>query len=155
MNSELLVFDYLQVWDPVTPSQSKSWYPRQGDKEGLVAQLCLTLCHPMVCPWNSPGKNTGVRCIPFSRGSSQPRDQTGVFCIAGRFFPPGSSELPGGEEVPNLLLFLPIFSFCILFLFQVVYVDLEPCSQEIWVQILTLPLTNYVFSGEWLHLSGP
>ena len=24
--------------------------------------------------------------IPFSRGSSQPRDQTQVFCIAGRFF---------------------------------------------------------------------
>ena len=23
---------------------------------------------------------------PFSRGSSQPRNQTGVFCIAGRFF---------------------------------------------------------------------
>ena len=34
----------------------------------LVAQLCLTLCDPMnckparfLCPWNSPGKNTGVR----------------------------------------------------------------------------------------------
>ena len=26
----------------------------------LVAQLCLTLCDPMVCPWDSPGKNTGV-----------------------------------------------------------------------------------------------
>ena len=33
----------------------------------LVAQSCLTLCHPMdckprrlLCPWNSPGKNTGV-----------------------------------------------------------------------------------------------
>ena len=30
-----------------------------------VAQLCLTLCDPMdcsplLCPWNSPGKNTGV-----------------------------------------------------------------------------------------------
>ena len=24
--------------------------------------------------------------IPFSKGSSQPRDQTQVFCIAGRFF---------------------------------------------------------------------
>ena len=24
--------------------------------------------------------------IPFSRGSSQPRDQTQVFCIAARFF---------------------------------------------------------------------
>ena len=33
----------------------------------LVAQSCLTLCHPMDCsppgsygPWDSPGKNTGV-----------------------------------------------------------------------------------------------
>ena len=26
----------------------------------LVVQLCPTLCNPMVCPWNSPGKNTGV-----------------------------------------------------------------------------------------------
>ena len=36
-------------------------------------------------PWNSPGQNTGVAVL-FSRGSSQPRDQTQVFCIAGRFF---------------------------------------------------------------------
>jgi len=27
--------------------------------------------------------------IPFSRGSSQPRGQTLVFCIAGRFFTAG------------------------------------------------------------------
>ena len=27
-----------------------------------------------------------LECIAFSRGSSQPRDQTQVFCIAGRFF---------------------------------------------------------------------
>ena len=33
----------------------------------LVAQSCLTLCNPhglylvrLLCPWNSPGKNTGV-----------------------------------------------------------------------------------------------
>ena len=26
----------------------------------LVAQSCLTLCDPIVCPWNSLGKNTGV-----------------------------------------------------------------------------------------------
>ena len=86
------------------------------------------------CPWDSPGKNTGVGChfllqymkvkrenevaqsyltpsdtmdcsppgssvcgilqarilewiaIPFSRGSSQPRDRTLVSCIIGRFF---------------------------------------------------------------------
>ena len=35
--------------------------------------------------------------ISFSRGSSQPRDQTHVSCIAGRFFttkPPGNSNFP-------------------------------------------------------------
>ena len=26
----------------------------------LVAQSCLTVCDPMICPWDSPGKNTGV-----------------------------------------------------------------------------------------------
>ena len=40
----------------------------------------------LLCPWNSPGKNAGVDTIPFSRGSSWPRDQTQVSCIAGRFF---------------------------------------------------------------------
>ena len=31
-------------------------------------------------------KNTGVVVYPFSSGSSQTRNQTGVSCIAGRFF---------------------------------------------------------------------
>ena len=31
------------------------------DPSVLVPQSCLTLCDPMLlCPWNSPGKNTGV-----------------------------------------------------------------------------------------------
>ena len=33
-----------------------------------------------------PGKNTGVGCHTLLRGSSQPRDQTQVSRIAGRFF---------------------------------------------------------------------
>ena len=43
-------------------------------------------------PWtvqamDSPGQNTGVDiAFPFSRGSSQPRNRTGVSCIAGGFF---------------------------------------------------------------------
>ena len=40
----------------------------------------------LLCPWDSPGKNTGVGSIPSSRGSSQPRDQTQASCIAGGFF---------------------------------------------------------------------
>ena len=59
----------------------------------LVAQLCLTLCDPMDC--SSAGSSVpgilqaGILewvTIPFSRGSSWPRNQTWVFCIAGRFF---------------------------------------------------------------------
>ena len=63
---------------------------------------CVIVCagHSIVsdslaCPWNSLGKDTGVEkkrgilawiAIPFSRGHSQPRDQTQVSCITGRFF---------------------------------------------------------------------
>ena len=51
-----------------------------------VAQLCPAVCDPMDCPWNSPGQNMEWVAFPFSRGSSQPRDQTQVSRIAGRFF---------------------------------------------------------------------
>ena len=58
-----------------------------------ITQSCLTLCNPMDC--NPPGSfvheifQTRILkwiAIPFSRGSSWPRDQTLVSCIAGRFF---------------------------------------------------------------------
>ena len=37
---------------------------------------------PRLCPWNYPGKNTGVRCDFLLQGSSSPRDQTCVSCIS-------------------------------------------------------------------------
>ena len=59
-----------------------------------VAQLCLTLCDPMDCslPGSCHRRNilhaTILECvvISFSRGSSQPRDQTWASHIVGRFF---------------------------------------------------------------------
>ena len=60
---------------------------------GSAAQSCPTLCDPTDC--SSPGSSVhGILqarilewvAIPFSRGSSQPRDQTQASCIAGRFF---------------------------------------------------------------------
>ena len=59
----------------------------------LVTQSCLTLCNPMDC--SPPGSSVHVILqarilervdISSSRGNSQPRDQTQVSCIAGRFF---------------------------------------------------------------------
>ena len=59
----------------------------------LVAQSCLTFCDPMDC--SLPGFSVhGILqlrilewiAIPFSRGSSRPRDQTWVSCIASGLF---------------------------------------------------------------------
>ena len=58
----------------------------------MCAWSCLTLCVPMDC--SPPGSSVhGILqarilewvAIPFSRGSSWPRDRTWVLCIAGRF----------------------------------------------------------------------
>ena len=58
----------------------------------LVIQSCLTLWDPMDC--NLPGSSVyGIIlakilewvAIPFSKGSSRPRDWTWVSCIAGGF----------------------------------------------------------------------
>ena len=40
--------------------------------------------HGLYSPWNSPGQNTEVGSLCFSRESSQPRDQTQVSRILGR-----------------------------------------------------------------------
>ena len=59
----------------------------------ILIYMCLTLCNPMDC--SPPGSSVhGVLyssilesvTIPFSRGSSQFKDQNWVSCIAGRFF---------------------------------------------------------------------
>ena len=58
----------------------------------FATQLCPTLCDPMSCslPGSSVHRILQARilqgvAISFSRGSSQPRDQTQVSCIAGSF----------------------------------------------------------------------
>ena len=33
-----------------------------------VNELCLTLCDPVDCPWNSPGQNTGVGSLSLLQG---------------------------------------------------------------------------------------
>ena len=43
--------------------------------------------HRLYSPWNFPGQNTLEQvAIPFSRGSSQPRDWAQVSCTVGRSF---------------------------------------------------------------------
>ena len=53
-----------------------------------VAQLCLTLCDPMDYTVNKilQARILESEAFPFSRGSSQPRDQTQVSHVAGGLF---------------------------------------------------------------------
>lgn len=52
----------------------------------VVVQPGPTLPARLICPWHPPGKNAGVGCIVFSRGSARLRNQTPVSCTGGRFF---------------------------------------------------------------------
>ena len=56
--------------------------------EVKVAQSCLTLCDPMGYTVHGILQARILEWVafPFSRGSSQPRDQTQVSRIAGGFF---------------------------------------------------------------------
>ena len=67
--------------------------PHWKQPEVLFAQSGSTLCDPMDCspPGSSVLGNSQARTLEwtaifFSRGSSWPRDQTWISCIAGRFF---------------------------------------------------------------------
>ena len=76
-----------------------------------VIQSCLTLCDPMDYTVHGilQARLLEWVAVPFSRGSSQPRDGTQVSCIAGGFFtswPPGKYKNTG---VGSLSLLQGIF----------------------------------------------
>ena len=76
----------------VSLAHSRHWmsvYCAVCASECLCAHSCLTLCNPMHCsPPGSPvhgilqGRTLEWVAIPFSRGSSPPRDLTRVSCVA-------------------------------------------------------------------------
>ena len=78
----------------------------------LFTKSCPTFCDPMDC--SSPGSSVhGISqarilewiAISSSTGSSQPRDQTQVSCLAGRFF---TTEPPGKPHEACLSCVLPL-----------------------------------------------
>ena len=68
--SHLLGFLTASAWTTAPP-----WLLHLNTQVNVVvAQSCLTLCSPrlkparLLCPWDSPGKNTGVGCHPLLQG---------------------------------------------------------------------------------------
>ena len=98
-----------------------------------VTQLCPTLCDPMDC--SPPGSSVrGILqaktlewvVIPFSRGSSWPRDWTQVSCIAGRFFISWATR-----EVPKLLSVSSVQSLSRVWLFATPWITARQASLSI------------------------
>ena len=103
------------------PPSSTAWCSGKGTSsyflphcvlKVLVTQLCPTLCDPMAVVYQAPlswilqARILEWVAIPFSRGSSWPRDGTQVSSITGRFFtirptreaPPSSLHLSNWME---------------------------------------------------------
>ena len=76
-----------------------------------VAQSCLTLCDPVAYTFHGilQAKILEWIAFPFSRGSSQPRDQTQVSRIAGRFITSWTTRKPRNTAVGSLSLLQWIF----------------------------------------------
>ena len=95
-SSELFYIAAWSVGMPINPNvilcsipflflQSLIFWKRSEVK---VTQLCPTLCSPMDYTVHGilQARTLEWVAVPFSRGSSQPRDETQVSRIAGRFF---------------------------------------------------------------------
>ena len=92
-----------------------------------VAQSCPALCNPMDHRVHGILQARILKWVafPFSRGSSQPRDQTQVSCIAGRFFyqlshkrSPLTTEPPGNSQEHCLKLFVGPYLWASVLYFQ-------------------------------------
>ena len=76
------------------------WHSKGSWVKVKVTQSCPTLCNPMDCTAHGTLQAGMLEwvAIAFSRGPSQPRDQTGVSHIAGRFFTSGATGKPPLEN---------------------------------------------------------
>ena len=102
-----------------------------------VAQLCPTLCDPMDYRVHGILQARILECVafPFSRGSSQPRDQTQVSYIADRFFISWATReaqeywrpIPSPGDLPNPGI-EPVLLHCRWILYQLSYVG----SPRMW-----------------------
>ena len=58
----------------------------------------------LLCPWNSPAGSLTWVAIPFSKGSSLPRDWTCISCIAARLFYHLSHQIEGSPSIIIIII---------------------------------------------------
>ena len=118
-----------------------------------VAHLCPAICNPMDC--GSPGSSAhgilqaGILewvAFPFSKVSSQPRDQTCISCIAGRFFTSWATR-----EAP--LLCSASLNSMIQSLQPYSVKALSPCLSLAFLDELTPSTFKPTYECKWLQLN--
>ena len=90
---------FVTPWTVAQQAPLSMGFSKQEYRSGLLFPSPGDLAHPGIeprsptlqedsLPAEPPGKpkNTGVGSLPLLQGSSQPRNRTGVSCIAGEFF---------------------------------------------------------------------
>ena len=129
----------------------------------LVAQGCPILCNPTDC--SPPGSSVhGILqarilewvVIPFSRGCSQPWDQTWVSCIAGRFFTIWTTNFHYGKPVKWEVFWSFSETLAVLIVFEDQSIFFLTLDISRWSQAnLLQPSQNlhvklrYLISREW------
>ena len=127
---------------------------------GQSLQSCLTLCNPMdhslqdfFVNWVFPAGILKWVAIPSSRVSSQPRDQTHVSCIAGRFF----TVEPLGKPFHHYSIIQNIFPAPTHFVLHL-SIPSPPMSNKLWsfycLHSFTFSRTSYCWNYTVLNFSN-
>ena len=116
-----------------------------------VTQSCLTLCNPMDCsvPDSSIHGILLARIlewvtIPFSRGSSQPRDWTQFSLIAGRFFTVWATS-----EAPKMVQTL---TKCTQHVLSSYYMNQQSHTWAFITEMWKLTLTQYIGKYQYMNV---
>ena len=129
---------YLKVWLQVRRNCPLRASPSLGESESEVAQSCPTLCDPMDCSLPHSSVHGIFQAIvlewvasSFSRGSSQPRDQSQVSHVAGRFFTTWATrEARTDYRHIYILLYFALLHFTDIALFF--KLEFEACGNIEW-----------------------
>ena len=89
---------------PSIPSWEIPWTEEPSESHSVISNSFRL--HGL---WNSPGQNPGVGAFPFSRGSSQPRNQAGVSALPMDSLPAEPQGKPKNTGVGSLSLLQQIF----------------------------------------------
>ena len=125
----------------------------------LVSQLCPTLCDPMDCSPQCSAVHGILQAtilewvaIPFSRGSSWPRDLSRVSYIAGRFFIVRATGM--WETISHFSTMSFIFPYSLKMHLMKVRSETLSCDLGLIPGHSTTPATGGVFVRSWPFLKG-